>query len=59
MHGKTCDWKVYGLFGHMGKGVSVYGKEKLRSDKLFMPVAWEPREKPTSTKQSNKDERTG
>jgi hypothetical protein len=46
VHGKTCDWKVYGLFGHMGKGVSVYVKEKLRSDKLFMPVAWEPREKP-------------
>lgn len=39
-HGKVCDWKVYGLFGHMGKGVSVFVKEKLRIESLFMPVAW-------------------
>lgn len=40
-HGKVCDWKVYGLFGHMGKGVSVFVKEKLAIEQLFMPVAWE------------------
>lgn len=41
-HVKKCDWKVYGLFGHMGKGVSVYVKEKLAGENLFMPIAWEP-----------------
>lgn len=40
-YGKVCDWKVYGLFGHMGKGVAVFVKEKLRIENLFMPVAWE------------------
>jgi len=40
-HGKPCDWKVYGLFGHMGKGVSVFVKEKVAGESLFMPVAWE------------------
>lgn len=39
--GGVCDWKVYGLFGHMGKGVTVFVKEKVRADSLFMPVAWE------------------
>lgn len=41
MDGKACDWKVYGLFGHMGKGVSVFVKEKVAGESLFMPVAWE------------------
>lgn len=40
-HGKPCDWKVYGLFGHLGKGVFVFVKEKLTGENLFMPVAWE------------------
>ena len=48
-HGKVCDWKVYGLFGHMGKGVSVFVKEKPAIENLFMPVAWE----------QNKDSATG
>lgn len=39
--GKTCDWKVYGLFGDMGKGVFVYIKEALRGEKIFMPISWE------------------
>lgn len=39
--GKVCDWKVYGLFGHMGKGIAVFVKEKLTVENLFMPVAWE------------------
>lgn len=40
-HDKVCDWKVYGLFGHMGKGVCVFVKEKLALEQMFMPVAWE------------------
>lgn len=39
--GKPCDWKVYGLFGHLGKGVSVFVKEKVAGESIFMPVAWE------------------
>jgi hypothetical protein len=39
--GKICDWKVYGLFGDLGKGVFVYLKDSLRGDTIFMPVAWE------------------
>lgn len=39
--GKICDWKAYGLFGTLGKGVTVYCKDKLRSETIFMPVAWE------------------
>lgn len=38
--GKTCDWKVGGLFGDLGKGIFVYCKEKLRGNTIFMPVAW-------------------
>lgn len=36
-----CDWKVYGLFGHMGKGISVFCKDQLRGNAIFMPIAWE------------------
>ena len=39
--GKICNWKVYGLFGHMGKGVSVFVKEAFCVENIFMPVAWE------------------
>lgn len=39
--GKVCDWKVYGLFGHLGKGIAVFVKENAVIEKLFMPVAWE------------------
>ena len=39
--GKTCNWKVYGLFGGLGKEVFVYVKEKVHGNKIFMPVAWE------------------
>lgn len=38
--GGICDWKVYGLFGDMGKGVTVFVKEKLAVQNLFMPLAW-------------------
>jgi hypothetical protein len=43
-NGKPCDWKVYGLFGDMGKGVYIFIKEKLRGQTIFMPVAWEQKE---------------
>lgn len=36
-----CDWKVYGLFRDLGKGVYVFVKEKARGELLFMPIAWE------------------
>lgn len=39
--GKICDWKVYGLFGDLGKGVFVYCKDKLKGETIFMPIAWE------------------
>ena len=40
---KACDWKVYGLFdlGH----VTVFVKDKLQFDKIFIPVDWEEGEK--------------
>jgi hypothetical protein len=38
---EPCDWKVYGLFGHMGNGIAAYVKEKMALEKLFMPIAWE------------------
>ena len=39
--GKKCNWKVYGFFGDLGKGVYVYCKDKLRGETIFMPVSWE------------------
>ena len=39
--GKICDWKVYGLFGDMGKGIHVFVKEKMTGETIFMPLAWE------------------
>lgn len=39
--GKVCDWKVYGLFGGLGKSVFVYCKDQLRGEEMFMPVSWE------------------
>lgn len=39
--GKPCDWKAYGLFGCMGKGASVFVKEKLCGETFFKPIAWE------------------
>jgi len=38
---KVCDWKAYGLLGCLGKGVSVFVKEKVRVETFFQPVAWE------------------
>jgi hypothetical protein len=39
--GKVCDWKVYGLLGHLGKGVYVFVKSRIAGTAIFMPVAWE------------------
>lgn len=39
--GKTCDWKVYGLFGGLGKGAYIYIKDKLKGENIFMPLSWE------------------
>lgn len=40
-HEEICDWKVYGLFGDLGKGVFVYCKDKLKGETIFKPLAWE------------------
>lgn len=41
-NGKKCDWKAYGLFGTMGKGLRVAFTEDFlrrpRVDEIFMPV---------------------
>lgn len=42
--GKVCDWKVYGLFRGLGKDVFVYCKDRVRGERMFMPVAWEKEE---------------
>lgn len=36
-----CNWKVYGLFGDLGKGTFVYCKYELRGERIFMPLSWE------------------
>lgn len=40
--GNVCDWKVYGLFGDLGKGVYVFVKSEMRGQRIFKPVSWEP-----------------
>jgi len=40
-NGKPCDWKVYGLFKDLGKGVYIFVKEKMRGETIFKPIAWE------------------
>lgn len=52
VRGKTCDWKVYGLFGDLGKGIFVYVKEKLAGEDLFMPISWENQTKQEIQKMS-------
>lgn len=38
---KVCDWKVYGLFRDLGKGVYIFVKSEMRGERIFKPVAWE------------------
>lgn len=40
--GNGCNWKAYGLFHTMGKGVMVFVKSELTMNEIFMPIAWEP-----------------
>jgi hypothetical protein len=44
--GKPCDWKAYGLFGTLGKGLRVMLVEgwldNPRVHEIFMPVALAP-----------------
>lgn len=40
-----CDWKSYGLFGTLNKGVYVYIKELLQGNEIFMPIDWENQNK--------------
>jgi len=38
---EECDWKSYGLFGTMGKGIYVFVKSEMRGQEIFKPLAWE------------------
>jgi hypothetical protein len=38
---ETCNWKAYGLFRDLGKGVHLFCVEKMQSQLIFMPIAWE------------------
>jgi hypothetical protein len=38
---KPCNWKVYGLFRSLGKGVHVFVKSELKGEEIFMPISWE------------------
>lgn len=40
-HKCSCGWCSYGLFGTMGKGITVFIKENMAMSEIFMPVAWE------------------
>ena len=40
---RKCNWKSYGLFGTLNKGITVVVKEDLQSVEIFMPIAWEER----------------
>lgn len=39
--GGICNWKVYGLFGHLGKGIHVFCKDEMQGEDIFMPLSWE------------------
>lgn len=43
---KPCNWKVYGLFGDLGKGCYVFVKDQMRGSRIFMPIAWETAPEP-------------
>jgi hypothetical protein len=45
---EVCDWKVYGLFGDLGKGVYVFVKAEMRGQRVFKPIAWETEEERAS-----------
>ena len=39
--GQVCDWKSWGLFGTLGKGVYVFVRDVIQGEHIFMPIAWE------------------
>lgn len=43
---KVCDWKSWGLLRCLGEGATVYVKERLKVETIFMPIAWEGIESP-------------
>lgn len=38
---KACGWKVYGLLRGFKEDVFVYVKDKLKGERIFMPLSWE------------------
>ena len=44
--GNPCNWKVYGLFGDLGKGITIFVNEHVRGDNIFMPIAYEEQANP-------------
>jgi hypothetical protein len=36
-----CNWKGYGLFQDLGKGIYIFVKDKLKGERIFMPISWE------------------
>lgn len=38
---KPCDWKSWGLFGTLGKGINVFVKSEMKGENVFMPLAFE------------------
>jgi len=36
-----CDWKSYGLFGCLGKGIHIFIKDKMKGETIFFPIAFE------------------
>lgn len=48
--GEVCNWKVYGLFRDLGKGIYIFVKAEMRGQLIFMPVAWEDKLSTCSSK---------
>ena len=38
---RECNWKSFGLFGDLGKGIYVFVKSECYGNRIFMPIAWE------------------
>ena len=41
VNNKPCDWKSYGLFGTLGKGVTIILKDTISIIEIFKPIAYE------------------
>ena len=41
VNNKPCDWKSYGLFGTLGKGVTIILKDSISIIEIFKPIAYE------------------